>query len=140
MHGNGCGEGLVSTLVPGVAHAVKFSHEFPTNSAPAYTYYNDFAKYQAVMNGTSSEISTADVDGRSTAKLFASKHIARPQNFFTARPDNSHAPFLPILKSKANALVDLQDCTFEADPETGDYTHPYLSELEDYGKRLGDYK
>ncbi|CDS38289.2 3prime 5prime exonuclease [Echinococcus multilocularis] len=54
--------------------------------------------------------------------------------------DYSHAPFLPILKSKPNALVDLQDCTFEADPETGDYTHPYLSELEDYGKSLGDYK
>nr|CDS23547.1 Helicase RNase D C terminal HRDC domain [Echinococcus granulosus] len=231
MHGNGCGEGLVSTLVPGVAQAVKFSHEFPTNSTPAYIYYNDFAEYQAVMNGNSSKILTTiqdvideldgkanimdapqpksleekfntivcindeiidrvtavmdkeefpdranngnaqnflvrvdgqqtslsskenkcspfdsdwnkrrDVGGRSTAKLFASKHIVRPQNFFTVRPDNSHAPFLPILKSKPNALVNLQDCTFEADPETGDYTHPYLSELEDYGKRLGDYK
>ncbi|VDK26005.1 unnamed protein product, partial [Taenia asiatica] len=240
MHESSCGEGdvtsasrrLVSTLVPAVTKAVKFSHEFPTNSTPAYTYYNDFAEYQAVMNGNCSKILTAiqdvidelngranimdapqpksleekfntivsinddivdrvtlvmdkeefpdrannsnaqnflvtldgeqvalsskeneispldfdsnkrrgDVVGRSTTKLFASKHIVRPQNFFTIRPDNSHAPFVPILKSKPNAIVDLQDCTLEADLETGDYIHPYLSELEAYGKGLGKYK
>ncbi|KAL5111866.1 Exosome component 10 [Taenia crassiceps] len=81
-----------------------------------------------------------DVVGRSTTKLFASKHIVRPQNFFTIRPDNSHTPFTPILKSKPNAIVDLQDCTLEADPETGDYIHPYLPELEAYGRDLENYK
>ncbi|VDM16526.1 unnamed protein product [Hydatigera taeniaeformis] len=204
MYGSIHGEGevdsaskrLVSTLVPAVAQAVKFSHEFPTNSTPAYTYYNDFAEYRAVMDGNCSKIlmtiqdvidelngganimdapqpksleekfntivsindelvdrindfsspgfnpnkRRGDVVGRSATKLFASKHIVRPQNFFAIRPDNSHAPFLPILRTKPNALVDLQDCTFEADPETGDYIHPYLSELEDYGKGLGNYK
>ncbi|KAL5964726.1 Exosome component 10 [Taenia solium] len=105
--------------------------------------------FLVTLDGEQNEISPLDLDsnkrrgdvvGRSATKLFASKHIVRPQNFFTIRPDNSHAPFVPILKSKPNALVDLQDCTLGADPETGDYIHPYLSELEAYGKGLGKYK
>uniref|UniRef100_A0A0X3NKK8 Exosome complex component 10 homolog n=1 Tax=Schistocephalus solidus TaxID=70667 RepID=A0A0X3NKK8_SCHSO len=47
---------LVSTLVPSVAKVVKLSHEFPSSSTPAFTYYNDFPQYKAVMNGNANKI------------------------------------------------------------------------------------
>nr|VZI53207.1 unnamed protein product [Spirometra erinaceieuropaei] len=47
---------LVSTLVPNVAKVVKLSHEFPSSATPAFTYYNDFPQYKAVMNGNSNKI------------------------------------------------------------------------------------
>uniref|UniRef100_A0A5K3EH92 Exosome complex component 10 homolog n=1 Tax=Mesocestoides corti TaxID=53468 RepID=A0A5K3EH92_MESCO len=74
-----------------------------------------------------------------SVKLLASKNISRPQILFTVAPDNSNAPFLPILKTKPNAIVRLEDCDLTADPETGDYTHPYLKELEEFGKCLELY-
>ncbi|KAL5969436.1 Exosome component 10, partial [Taenia solium] len=73
----------------------------------------------------------------------ASKFIVRPQDFFTIRPDNSHAPFVPTLRSKPSAIPIspvVSDCTSESDPETGDYVHLYLSELEAYGKGIGQYR
>ncbi|VDD79489.1 unnamed protein product [Mesocestoides corti] len=223
---------IISTLVPSVANAVKISHEFPTASTPAFTYYNDFPQYKAVMNGNANKILSliqqiideihgeanvldvrhpksleeqfstivdvndrvidrissdldreefpdkannnsarnlviADESGKmspalihkkskmmdsslqknrefntlspNSVKLLASKNISRPQILFTVAPDNSNAPFLPILKTKPNAIVRLEDCDLTADPETGDYTHPYLKELEEFGKCLELY-
>eukprot|EP00108_Taenia_solium_P002804 TsM_000957800 transcript=TsM_000957800 gene=TsM_000957800 len=76
----------------------------------------------------------------SPTKRPATKLIVRPQDSFTTRPDNSHALFVPTLRSKPNAIVGFQDCTSESDPETGDHIHPYLSELEAYGKGIGQYR
>lgn len=31
------------------------------------------------------------------------------------------------------------DCELSADPETGDYTHPYTKELEEFGKAIDQH-
>ncbi|VDO10148.1 unnamed protein product [Rodentolepis nana] len=68
------------------------------------------------------------------------KRVIRPQSFFTVKPDNSPTPFLPILKYKPNAITALEDSQFVADPQTGDYDHPYFVELSEFENSLEDFE
>nr|CDS28287.1 Helicase RNase D C terminal HRDC domain [Hymenolepis microstoma] len=67
-------------------------------------------------------------------------YVIRPQTLFTVKPDNSPTLFLPILKSKPNAIAALEDSQFVADPQTGDYDHPYFVELSEFENSLEDFE
>ncbi len=56
---------------------------------------------------------TSKPTGSSAVKLIASKNIAKPQVMFAVPPNNSCAPFSPILKTKPNAIVHLEGMLFD---------------------------
>ncbi|VUZ47034.1 unnamed protein product [Hymenolepis diminuta] len=86
----------------------------------------------------SSRQSSPLASGRRSSNL--PNYVIRPQTLFTVKPDNSPTMFLPILKSKPNAIAPLEDSQFVADPLTGDYDHPYFVELSEFENSLEDYE
>ncbi|VDK77851.1 unnamed protein product [Dibothriocephalus latus] len=182
---------LVSTLVPSVAKVVKLSHEFPSSATPAFTYYNDFPQYKAVMNGNANKIlsliqnimdevhgegnildtpqvksfeekfaTIVDVNDRildhvvkksekdasvrnaggmpGSVKLLTAKNVSRPQVLFSRQPNNTATPFRPLLKKKPNAIVPLESSINTDNPESEDYPHPYLQELEAFANEIAN--
>ncbi|CAH8509247.1 unnamed protein product [Heterobilharzia americana] len=69
-------------------------------------------------------------------KLLSSKHIVRPQSFFSTPPDNSRSPFRPIIKSKPNCIVPLSESLFKDDDESEEYPHPYQAELKAFSSSV----
>ncbi|KAF4957724.1 hypothetical protein FGADI_2963 [Fusarium gaditjirri] len=78
---------------------------------------------------------------KSTNKVIRNANMTKPQLLFERKPDNfAHAPWKPILTSKPNAMLSLEE-SFNVTPNeagTPQYQHPYEHEIVrmSYPKRV----
>ncbi|VDP36779.1 unnamed protein product [Schistosoma margrebowiei] len=85
----------------------------------------------------SNEETNEGVDfSENSLKLLSSKHIVRPQTYFSTPPDNSYSSFRPKIKSKPNCIQPLPELLSNNNGELTDYPHPYKAELEAFANSL----
>ncbi|BHF59344.1 Exosome component 10 [Sparganum proliferum] len=115
---------LVSTLVPSVAKVVKLSHEFPS-----------IQNIMDEVHGEGNILDTPQV--KSFEEKFATI-VDVNDRILDHVPDNSANPYRPFLKKKPNAIVPLESSIKTDDPESEDYPHPYLQELEAFADKVAN--
>ena len=67
--------------------------------------------------------------------LFTAKVIQRPQLKFKLKPDNTEAPFVPLIKSKPHSVKPLAILAEKGEDGLIFYSHPYEIEIEKFEPR-----